>query len=129
MIMLKEAVKKNQKDTMKEGWYPQRKVEKVSSTMEELDVKRGLAENEESEEHIFIGENQSKCCTISSHIKGVNQNTREEEDYNVTLSSTEKHKLLRLKADKMYRRNAERMQLKYSKAKRKIFVHSQSVTL
>ena len=90
----------------------------VSNTMEELDVKRGLAENEESDEHIFIGENQSKCCPISSPIKGVNQDTREEEDHNVTLSSTEKHKLLRLKADKMYRRNAERMQLKYLKAKR-----------
>ena len=56
---------------------------------------------------------------MSSHIKGVNQDTREEEDHNVTLSTTEKHKPLRLKADKMYRRNAERMQLKYSKAKRK----------
>ena len=62
---------------------------------------------------------QCKCCPISSHIKGVNQDTREEEDHNVTLSTTEKHKLLCLKADKMYRRNAERMQLKYSKAKRK----------
>ena len=98
---------------------PTEKGREVSCTMEELDVKRGLAENEESEEHIFIGENQSKCCPISSHIKGVNQDTREVEDHNVILSTTEKHKLLRLKADKMYRRNAERMQLKYSKAKRK----------
>ena len=60
-----------------------------------------------SEDHIFLGENQTKCCTISSHITGVNQDSREEEDHNVTLSTTEKHKLLRLKADKMYRRNAE----------------------
>ena len=28
MIMLKETVKKNQKDAMMGGWYPQRKVEK-----------------------------------------------------------------------------------------------------
>ena len=41
-------VEDNQKDAMKNvGWYPQKKVE-VSSTMEELDVKRELAENEES---------------------------------------------------------------------------------
>ena len=98
---------------------PTEKGREFSSTMEELDVKKGLAENEESEEHIVFGGNQTKCCTISSHIKGVNQETREEEDHNVTLSTTEKHKLLRLKADKMYQRNAERMQLKYSKAKRK----------
>ena len=44
----KETVEDNQKDAMKKvGWYPQKKVE-VSSTMEELDVKRELAENEES---------------------------------------------------------------------------------
>ena len=60
--------------------------------MEELDVKRGLAENEESEDHIFFGGNQSKCCTISSHITRVKQDSREEEDHNVTLSTTEKHK-------------------------------------
>ena len=47
------------------------------------------------------------------------QDSREEEDHNVTYSTAKKHKQLRLKADKMYRRNAERMQLKYSKAKRK----------
>ena len=82
---------------------PTDKGREISSTMEELDVKRGLAENEESEEHIVFGGNQSKCCTISSHIKRVNQETREEEDHNVTLSTTEKHKLLHLKADKMYR--------------------------
>ena len=49
----------------------------------------------------------------------MNQDSREEDNHNVTLSAAEKHKLLRLKADKMYRRNAERMQLQYSKAKRK----------
>ena len=62
------------------------------------------------------GGEQPKRC---SHITGVNQDSREEEDHNVALSTTEKHKLLCMKADKMYRRNAERMQLKYSKAKRK----------
>ena len=85
--------------------------------MEELDVKRGLEENEESEDHIFGG-NRNKSYTISSHITGVNQD-RKGEDHTVTLSTTEKHKLLHLQAVKMYRRNAERMQLKYSKAKRK----------
>ena len=59
------------------------------------------------------GGEQPKRC---SHITGVNQDSREEEDHNVGLSTTEKHKLLCMKAD---RRNAERMQLKYSKAKRK----------
>ena len=49
----------------------------------------------------------------------MNQDSREEEDHNVALSTTEKHKLLPLKAGRMYRQNAERMQWKYSKAKRK----------
>ena len=69
---------------------PTEKGREVSSTMEELDVKSGLVEKEESEEHIFFEGDQSKCCPISSHIKGVNQDTREEEDHNVTLSTTEK---------------------------------------
>ena len=46
-----------------------------------------------------------RCCTISSHITGVNQDSREEEEHNATLSTAEKHKLLCLKADKMYRRS------------------------
>ena len=65
------------------------------------------------EDHIFFGENQSKCCTTRSHITGVNQDSREEEDHNAALSTTEKHKLLRLEADEMYRQKAEQMQLKY----------------
>ena len=63
-----------------------------------------LEANKESEDHIF-GENQSKCCTISSHIKGVNQDSREGDDHTVTLSTTKKYKLLRSKADKMVKQS------------------------
>ena len=54
------------------------------------------------------------------------QDSREEEDHNVTLSTTKRHKQLRLKADNMYRRNAERSTQRQKERK---FVHSRSVTL
>ena len=53
MIMLKgDSLIKNQKEEATE------KGREVSSTIEELDVKRGLAENEESEDHNFLEEIQ-----------------------------------------------------------------------
>ena len=58
---------------------PTKKGREVLNTMEELDVKRGLAENEGSEEHIFFWKK-------SEQMKGVNHDTREEDDHNVTLS-------------------------------------------
>ena len=61
---------------------------------------------------------QSKCCTISSpsHRTGVNQDNREE---SYSFYHREAQTTTFESAEKMYRQKAERMQLKYSKAKRK----------
>ena len=96
--------------------------EDILEEEEEAEEENGQKEDEDDNKQKDTMEGERETDDSDGNDKNDNQKKdvkEEDEDEKPPLSTTVKHRNLREEADKHYRLNAERMQLKYYKARRK----------